>query len=66
MIQSSLWLSLLTAIFSAELSSLTSGTSNKTNNGSCQSSLVTVEESTEEQKINEEAMRSLGNKLLRL
>ncbi len=64
MIKPSLWLSLLTAILAADLS--TSTTSSTTRNSTCQSSPVTNEDPTEEQQINDEARRSLGNELLRL
>ncbi len=66
MIKPSLWLSLLTAILAADLSTSTSTTSGANRNSTCQSSPVTNEDPTEEQQINDEARRSLGNELLRL
>lgn len=66
MINPSLWLSLLTAILAVDLSTSTSAESKSTRNAACRTTSVINEEPTEEERINDEARRSLGNKLLRL
>ena len=66
MIKSTLWLSLLTAMLSADHSTSTASSSNSTRIATCQFSLVTEEERSEQQRINDEARRTLGRELLRL
>ncbi len=66
MIKPTLWLSLLTAVLSADHSTSTAATSNSLRNATSQFSLATEEERSEQQRINDEARRTLGRELLRL
>ncbi len=66
MIKPSLWLSLITAVLSADHSTSTPATSSSLRNATSQFSLTTEEERSEQQRINDEARRTLGRELLRL
>ena len=66
MIKPTFWLSLLTAVLSADHSASNAATSNSPRNATCQFLLETEEERSEQQRINDEARRTLGRELLEL
>ncbi len=68
MLKPSIWLSLLTAMLTADLSTINATSSacgpNRVSN--CQGFQDPVDETTEEQRINQDARQSLGSELLGL
>jgi hypothetical protein len=68
MLKPSLWLSLLTAILTADISTIntTSSASDPKRVSNCQGFQEPMDEASEEQRINDEARHSLGSELLGL